>query len=63
MKKILLQTSMAILLVVAVVAFVLIFAESESFIIGLVEKIALAGTVFFSFRLIDKLHSIMRNPE
>lgn len=56
MKKVILKFTLIALLIIASLAFVMIFAECDSLILGLLEKIALSATVLASMYGIDRLY-------
>lgn len=63
MKRILLQTSMIALLVIAGAAFAFLFTESASLLRGVIEKAAIAAIIFASYRGLSKIYQTLRNPE
>lgn len=55
MKKIILKFTLIALLVIASLAFILLFTERGSFILDLIEKVTLGAIIFASIYGIDKL--------
>ena len=56
MKKNILQLTLITLLVISSIAFLMIFAECDSIIIGAIEKVVSGAIVFASIYGIDRLY-------
>lgn len=57
MKKTILQLTLITLLVISSIAFLMLFAECNSVIIGAIEKVVSGVIVFSSIYGIDRLYS------